>query len=35
VRIEDDYVMSDEGAVCLSFDLPKTIEDIEEFMKNT
>ncbi|MBM3887011.1 M24 family metallopeptidase, partial [Candidatus Dependentiae bacterium] len=32
VRIEDDYVMSDEGAVCLSFELPKEADEIEEMM---
>lgn len=32
VRIEDDYVMTDEGAVCLSFDLPRQPEEIERWM---
>lgn len=33
VRIEDDYVMTDEGAVCLSFELPRTAKEIENLMK--
>lgn len=32
VRIEDDYIMTETGAVCLSEDLPKKIEDIEAMM---
>jgi Xaa-Pro aminopeptidase len=32
VRIEDDYVMADDGAVCLSFELPKNPDEIEELM---
>lgn len=34
VRIEDDYLMTDGGAVCLSEDLPKDIEAIEQMMKS-
>ncbi len=32
VRIEDDYLMTDKGAVCLSEELPKRIEEIEAMM---
>ena len=32
VRIEDDYLMTDEGVVCLSFQLPRKAEDIEKLM---
>lgn len=33
VRIEDNYWITQEGAVCLSEQFPKTAEDIEAFMK--
>jgi Xaa-Pro aminopeptidase len=33
VRIEDDYVMADDGAVCLSYDLPKQPGEIERLMR--
>jgi Xaa-Pro aminopeptidase len=32
IRIEDNYVMTDNGAICLSYQLPKTIEEIEGMM---
>ncbi len=32
VRIEDDYVMRDNGAVCLSADIPKICDEIELMM---
>ncbi len=32
VRIEDDYVMAEDGAVCLSFELPKQVHEIERLM---
>lgn len=32
VRIEDDYVMADDGAVCLSYELPKQVYEIERLM---
>lgn len=32
VRIEDDYVMADDGAVCLSYELPKQVHEIERLM---
>jgi Xaa-Pro aminopeptidase len=32
IRIEDDYVMADDGVVCLSYDLPKQAEEIERLM---
>ncbi|MCB9493328.1 MAG: aminopeptidase P N-terminal domain-containing protein [Epsilonproteobacteria bacterium] len=32
VRIEDDYVMTDEGAVCLSYELTKEADEIERLM---
>lgn len=35
VRIEDDYVMTDNGALCLSEDLPSGVEAIEDMMRNT
>jgi len=35
VRIEDDYVITEDGAVCLSFDLPKTPDEIEAMMAKT
>lgn len=34
IRIEDDYVMADDGAVCLSHDLPKQVRDIERLMNS-
>lgn len=34
VRIEDDYVMTDDGVVCLSFDLPRHPDEIERWMKS-
>lgn len=33
IRIEDDYLMTDEGVVCLSFELPRKAEEIEKLMK--
>jgi len=33
IRIEDDYIMADDGAVCLSYQLPKEIDDIEKMME--
>ena len=33
VRIEDDYIMADDGAVCLSYDLPKDIDAVEQAMR--
>ena len=33
IRIEDDYLMTDDGAICLSFELPKRPEEIEKLMK--
>lgn len=33
IRIEDDYWVVDDGVVCLSEDLPKTADDIENMMK--
>jgi Xaa-Pro aminopeptidase len=33
VRIEDDYVMADDGAACLSYELPKEVEEIESLMQ--
>lgn len=35
VRIEDDYVITEDGAVCLSFDLPKSVDEIEAMMAKT
>jgi Xaa-Pro aminopeptidase len=32
IRIEDDYAMADDGVVCLSGDLPKSADDIENMM---
>lgn len=34
VRIEDDYAMTNEGAICLSEGLPKSVDDVEKMMKN-
>jgi Xaa-Pro aminopeptidase len=33
IRIEDNYIMADDGVVCLSYELPKQPEDIEHMMK--
>lgn len=33
IRIEDDYVIMDDGCICLSNDLPKSLDDIESLMK--
>ena len=33
VRIEDNYLMTDEGVVCLSYQLPRKAEEIEAMMK--
>jgi Xaa-Pro aminopeptidase len=33
IRIEDDFLMVEDGAMCLSFDLPKNAKDIENLMK--
>ncbi len=33
VRIEDDYVMADDGAACLSYELAKEVEEIEALMQ--
>lgn len=33
IRIEDNYLMTDEGAICLSFQLPRKAEEIENLMK--
>jgi len=33
VRIEDDYWMTEKGTICLSEDIPKSIEDIERLVK--
>ena len=33
IRIEDDYWITKNGAICLSDALPKKTEDIEAFMK--
>jgi Xaa-Pro aminopeptidase len=33
IRIEDDYWMVKDAAVCLSEDLPRELEDVEKFMK--
>ncbi|MCK4651320.1 aminopeptidase P N-terminal domain-containing protein [Candidatus Babeliales bacterium] len=35
IRIEDDYLMTDQGVVCLSFQLPKTADEIEKMMQNS
>lgn len=34
VRIEDDYVVVQDGFVCLSDDIPKNIEEIEDLMNS-
>ncbi len=33
IRIEDNYLMTDEGVVCLSFELPRKPQEIEKLMK--
>lgn len=33
IRIEDDYVMTDEGAVCLSYELGKEVDEIEAMVQ--
>ncbi len=33
IRIEDDYWLSEKGLLCLSDDLPKELDEIENFMK--
>ena len=33
IRIEDDYLMGNDGVICLSEELPKTADEIEKFMK--
>ena len=33
IRIEDNYLMTDEGVVCLSFELPRQPQEIEKLMK--
>ncbi len=33
VRIEDDYVMAEDGAACLSYELPKEVDEIEALMQ--
>jgi Xaa-Pro aminopeptidase len=33
IRIEDNYLITENGAICLSENLPKTVEDIENMMK--
>jgi len=33
IRIEDDYWMTEEGVICLSEDIPKSIEDIERMVQ--
>ena len=35
IRIEDDYWIVKDGAVCLSEDIPKSIKDIESLVKKT
>jgi Xaa-Pro aminopeptidase len=32
VRIEDDYVLTEDGLVCLSDTLPKEVEEVEELL---
>ena len=34
IRIEDNYLMTDEGPICLSFQLPRRAEEIEKIMIN-
>ncbi|MFA5075413.1 MAG: Xaa-Pro peptidase family protein [Candidatus Babeliales bacterium] len=33
IRIEDDYLMTQDGVICLSYQLPKNSNEIEELMK--
>ncbi|KKP22976.1 MAG: Aminopeptidase P domain protein [candidate division TM6 bacterium GW2011_GWF2_28_16] len=33
IRIEDDFLMVEDGVVCLSFGLPKSCDEIEKLMK--
>ncbi len=33
IRIEDDYLMTDDGVVCLSYQLPRKPEEVEAMMK--
>ena len=33
IRIEDDLLITEEGAICLSQEILKTVEDIEAFLK--
>lgn len=33
IRIEDNYLMGNDGVICLSEELPKTADEIEKFMK--
>lgn len=33
IRIEDNYMITENGAACLSEDLPKLVEEIESFMR--
>jgi Xaa-Pro aminopeptidase len=33
IRIEDNYLITNDGVVCLSKDIPKTIEEIEQLMR--
>ena len=32
IRIEDDYLMTDKGVICLSYQLPRKAEEIEKLM---
>jgi Xaa-Pro aminopeptidase len=34
IRIEDNYLMTDEGVVCLSYQLPRKAEEIEKMMQD-
>jgi Xaa-Pro aminopeptidase len=33
IRIEDDYAIAEDGAACLSYELPKQADEIEDLMK--
>ena len=33
IRIEDDLLITEEGAICLSQEILKSVEDIEAFLK--
>lgn len=35
IRIEDDFVITEKGCICLSEKLGKTVSEIEEMMRNT